>query len=80
MALILRQLRGLKMKGFLVSTQALVFKAVKPANPKALAPLTKLKISKSPRSFFIIHQGLIGWGTLTFRLVNLHTKHQKSTF
>ena len=55
------------------------FNAMEPANPKVLTPYTKLKMLKSPRSFSIFHQGLIGWGTLTFRYANLHAKYQKST-
>lgn len=62
------------------SVEIFDLKAMKPANPKALAPRTKLKMSKSPRSFNNFHQGLIGWGTLIFRKVTLHASYQKSTF
>ena len=48
------------------------------SNPKVLTPRTKRNYQKLLGAFSKIDQGLIGWGTLIFRLVNLHTDYEKS--
>ena len=53
--------------------------AAEPANPKELTPRAKSKFSNFLMKIIQFNQGLIGWGTLTFRLVNLHNNSNKST-
>lgn len=57
-----------------------VHSEMEPAIPKVLTPLAKRNSQKLQGVISKINQGLIGWGTLIFRFVNLHSESQKSTF
>ena len=61
-----------EMGGCLSKTGLLPTSAVKPEIPKALTSPAKRIHTKLQVVFLNINQGLIGWGTLTFRKVKLH--------